>query len=525
LLLLISCANVAILLLARTASRSREIAVRVALGGSRQLVGQFLTEHLLLAGVGAAAGVLAAYGLVRGFVAWVPFDLPTATPIQVDKPVLAFTMIIAVGTALVFTLVPLLSARRLDVQACLRAQGRNVGSGSVFSRTRNLLVVSELALSTTLLIASGLLLQSLYRLNQEHLGFSPNNLITFETPFAPERARNAVDRLNFTHVLLERLERMPGVRGVAATTVLPLTGQSNLPTQHDGRPDHSIGGMEVRSVTPAYFDVMGIPLKRGRSLVDTDSTASLPVIVVNETVARAWWSNAEPVGDRVTIGRFRGKELFKDASREVIGVVGDTKSLTLQAPPRPTVYVPMTEAFGGSSLAWIVKVDRAPDFGAQLRSIVNEIDAGQRVRRVRTMNEIVARTSATSRFNATLFGSFAGLALLLAALGVYGVLSFLVEQRRHEIGTRMALGASRFHVVAAILRQGLALTVVGLAVGTAGAIGMSRWLSSLLFGVRATDPFSFAAVTLLLVAVACLASFLPSRRAARIDPMVAMRAE
>jgi predicted permease len=421
--------------------------------------------------------------------------------------------------------VPVLSARRLDVQACLRTQGRHVGPGTVLARTRNLLVVSEVALSTTLLIASTLLVQSLHRLNQERLGFSPNNLITFETPFAPERARNAIDRLNFTHALLERLDRIPAVRGAAATTVLPLTGQSNLPTQHEGRPEHSIGGMEVRPVTPAYFEVMGIPLTRGRSFVEADSTASLPVIIVNETVARAWWPGGEPLGDRVTIGRFRGSELFKDAPREVIGVVGDTKSVTLQAPPRPTVYVPMTEAFGGSSLSWVVRANDAPDFAATLRSLVNEIDAGQRVRRVRTMNEIVARTSATSRFNATLFGSFAVMALLLAALGVYGVLSFLVEQRRHEIGTRMALGASRFDVMAAVVRPGLTLTVLGLAIGTAGAMGMSRWLSSLLFGVRATDPFSFAAVAVLLFGVACVASYVPSRRAARIDPMVAMRAD
>jgi putative ABC transport system permease protein len=525
LLLLISCANVAMLLLARTAGRAREIALRVALGGRGQLVRQFLTENLVLAALGASAGVLAAYGLVRGFVAWVPFNLPSATSIDVDRPVLVFTVVVAIGTAFVFTLVPLLAARRLDVQASLRTVGRGVGSGAVRTRARHLLVVSEVALSTTLLVASGLLIQSLYRLHQETLGFSPAGLVTFETPFAPERAGNDADRLNFARALLERLERLPGVRGAAATNVLPLTGQSNLPTQHDGHPEHSIGGMEVRPVTAGYFEVMGIPVRRGRSFLESDANGSRPVVIINETVARRWWAQGEPLGDRLRIGRFQGKDLLKDVPREVVGVVGDTKSVTLQAPPRPTVYVPMTEAFGGSSLAWIVKAEGVGNFAVQLRSIIDGLDPGQRIRRLRTMNEIVTGTSATSRFNATLFGSFAGIALVLAALGVYGVLSFLVEQRRQEIGTRMALGASRSAVLVIFLRQGLTLTIVGLLIGVAGALVVSRWVSSLLFGVRPTDPVSFATVALLLLAVACVASYVPARRAAAIDPMTAMRSD
>jgi len=525
LLLLISCANVAMLLLTRTAARAKEIGVRLALGGGRRMVLQFLTENLVVVALGAAVGVLAAYQLVRGFVAWVPFTLSASAPIQVDRSVLAFTVVVSLGTAVVFTLVPFLSTRRLNVQACLRSEGRNVGAGTVRARTRNLLVVSEVALSTTLLIASGLLIQSLYRLHQERLGFSPEGLVTFETPFAPERANNATDRLNFTRALLERLEQLPGVRGAAATTVLPLAGRGNVPAEHDGHPEHSIGGMEVRPVTPAYFEIMGIPVRGGRSFVDSDAATSLPVVIVNETVARTWWPQTNPLGDRITIGRFQGKEFFKDVPREVVGIVGDTKSVTLQALPRPTVYVPMTTAFGGPSLAWIVKTDGTADFAARLRSAIAAIDAGQRVRRVRTMNEIVALTSATSRFNATLFGIFAGVALLLAALGLYGVLSFLVTQRRQEIGTRMALGASQPDVLKMFLKQGLALTLAGLGVGIAGALLVSRWLTSLLFGVTPTDPFSFVAVSLVLLAVAGAASYLPARRAAAIDPMAAIRSE
>ncbi len=524
-LLLITGANVAMLILTRTAGRSREIAVRLALGGERRILLQFLTEHLVLAALGAVGGMVATFALVKAFVAWIPFHLPASAPIQVNVQVLVFAVVLCFATAVLFTLVPLFATRRLDVQGSLRSEGRTVGTGMVRGGTRNVLVVSEVALSTTLLVASALLFQSLYRLHQEPLGFAPDGLVVFETPFAPERASNAADRMNFTRVLLEHLEAMPGVQGAAATTLLPLTGQSNLPTQHEGRPEHSIGGMEVRPVTPRYFDIMGIPIRRGRSFVDSDSVTARPLVVVNETVARAWWPDGEPLGDYVRIGRFQGKEFLKDAPREVIGVVGDTKAVIRQAPPRPTVFVPMTAAFGGASLSWIVKAEGAADFGGRLRSVVASIDPDQRIRRLRTMNDIVAATSATSRFNATLFGSFAGLALLLAALGLYGVLSHLVTQRRQEIGTRMALGASRSNVLAAFLKHGVGLAVVGLCIGVAGALTASRWLSSLLFGVQATDASSFVAVCVVLLAVAFAASYIPARRAAGIDPMMAIRSE
>jgi putative ABC transport system permease protein len=385
------------------------------------------------------------------------------------------------------------------------------------------LVVSEVALATVLLIASWLLIQSLYRLQQERLGFAPQALVTFETPFAAERAGNARERLAFVRALMTQLERIPGVERVAATNVLPLAGQSNLPTEHDGHPEHAIGGMEVRPVTPAFFEVMGIAIRRGRSFGETD--VSRPVVIVNETVARRWWAATSALGDRLTIGRFQGREFFKDAPREVVGVVADTKSTSLQTPTRPTVYVPMTEAFGGGSLAWVVKINSSVDVAARIRAAVAAVDAAQRVRQVRPMNDIVARSSARSRFNARLFGVFAGVALLLAALGLYGVLSFLVAHRRQEIGTRMALGASTRDVLRAVLRQGLTLTLLGLCIGTAGALLVSRWLTGLLFGVTATDPFSFAAVSLVLLVVSSAASYIPARRAAAIDPMAAMRSE
>jgi predicted lysophospholipase L1 biosynthesis ABC-type transport system permease subunit len=271
---------------------------------------------------------------------------------------------------------------------------------------------------------------------------------------------------------------------------------------------------------------MGIPVHRGRSFTGNDTGGSIPVAVVNETLARAWWQQSDPLGDRVVIGRFQGREFFQDFVREVIGVVGDTKT-SLKEPPRPTVFVPMAqaEAFPPSSLAWTVRSSGSAGLAEGLRRVVADIDSGQRIRQFRTMDDIVASTKADSRFNAWLFGIFAGVALVLAAIGVYGLLSFLVGQRRQEIGMRMALGATGFNVLTLFMKQGFALTTIGLGLGLGGALLLTRWLSSFLFGVEANDPLNFAAVSLLLLFVGLTATYLPARRAAKINPMVALRDE
>jgi putative ABC transport system permease protein len=526
LLLLIACGNLAMLLLARFASRAREIAVRMALGSARRrLLAQFLTENLVIAALGAAAGVLTAFALVSGFVAWIPFNLPASAPIAVDRAVLAFTVATALATAVLFTLVPFLSSGRMNVPDALRSEGRHPGSGTVHARLRNTLIVGEVALSTTLLVAAGLLIQTLHQTTRQELGFVPDRVLTFETPFAPERARNAADRLLFTRTLLERLNQTPGVTGAAATNMLPLTRWSNLPTQRDGHPDQSIGGMEVRAVSPDYFAVMGIPLRRGRSISASDDATGAPVVVINDTVARSWWPEGNALGDRLTIGRYQGKKLLEDVSREVIGVARDTRTASLQAAERPTVFVPVTSPFGASSLAWVVKIDAQASLAENIRAAVASVDPAQRITRLRMMDEIVASASATPRFNASLFAIFAGVALLLAVVGLYGVLSFLVAQRRHEIGTRLALGASRGAVLRGFVRQGLSLTAVGLTLGLGTAMVVSRWLSALLFGVQPNDPINLAGVATLMLLVGLAASYLPARRAASTDPMVALRSE
>jgi putative ABC transport system permease protein len=521
-LLLIACVNLAMLLTSRLAARRKELALRLALGsGHGRLFRQFLVDQLVLVAFGTVASIAMASCLVQGLLALAPFSLPAAGPIRLDIEVIGFTLTIAILTALVFTGFALFITRRLDLRDALNGGSRAFGQ-QTHRNTRNLLVVTEVALSTTLLVAALLLVRSLYELQQVQLGFTPAGLITFVTPF--DRSGSAsVDRSSLVNMLRQRLEGVPGVQAVAITTVLPLAGRSNLPTEHVGHPDQSIGGMEVRSVTANYFNTMGIPLRRGRHFSSADATGS-PVVAIGATVARAWWPGADAIGDRLIIGSYQGHRFGNDSPREIVAIVGDTKSETLSRPPSPTIYVPLEQAlFGSSSVSWIVKADKASRVAGLVRAAVRDIAPNQRVLSFQTMDQVVASSTAASRFNALLFAIFAGVALALATVGLYGVLTFLVTQRRQEIGVRLALGASRSAVVRQVLVQGLGLTLGGLGLGLAAALPLTTSLSALLYSVRPNDPTTFIVVSLALLVVGVAASALPASRAAGVDPITALR--
>lgn len=522
LLLLIACSNLAGLLIARMASRSREFAVRLALGGSTaRLLRQSLLENLLLSLVGGLAGLLAASWLIEGLRVLKPYALHTATALGVDPPVLWFTFAVSLITCVLFSIGPLFSASRTDISSNLKSVRQGSG-GRAFGR--GILVIGQVAFTVTLLVCATLLIQTLYRLHRQELGFSPQGLVTFHTP------NSAVN--GFETAMLDRLKTLPGVRGAAGANALPLVGFNNFPTQREGHPEQSIGAMEIRRISLGYFETMGTRLLNGRAFSAVDTAASQLVILVNETLARQWWGEGNPLGDNVVIGQFKGNYLGpKDASpsRRVVGIVADTRRRDLKEPPRATVYIPADQSVdgpgSGGGVNWVLRGNFAPGFAQRLRQAVAEVDPRLRVDLIRTMDDVIASSTAASRFDAWLFGIFAGVALLLTIAGIYGLLAFSVARRTYEIGTRMALGASRAHVIAMILRQSGMLVAIGLAAGMAAGAEAARSLGDLLFSVRPADPPNYILVALVLLASGLLAAFLPARRAASVDPMVALRSE
>ena len=527
-LFLIACFNLASLLLARLVARQKEIATRVALGGSRsRLLRQFLVENTLLTAAGGVTGLAGGRVLLNLLLTAVPFHLPASTTIHMEGNVIAFALIIALATGFVFSLLPAFSASHLDLHKALKTAGQ-AAAGTMRQRIRNVLVVGEIALSVTLLAGAGLLIQSLYNLHRQRLGFDPDGVMTFSTPVMAREGRSAAAIRAFDSALLERLRNLPEVRNAAAVNVLPLTGQNNFPTEREGHPDQDIGGMEIRVITPSYLETMKISVILGRPFNAGDIAGAPQVALVNETVARRWWGNGNPLGDRIVVGRMNGKPIggSDEPPRIVAGVVADTRSVYLKAPPRPTVYLPVAQTpWYDNGMNWVVRGHLSPGFAEQLRHMAAGIDPRQKIDRIRTMREIISSSMADSRFDALLSGAFACLAMVLAAVGVYGLLAFAVARRTHEIGTRLALGATRPAVLKLILKQGMSLVVTGLLLGLAGALAVTRSLATLLFGVKATDPVNFAAVAALMLSIGLLASYIPARRATRVDPIVALRDE
>jgi putative ABC transport system permease protein len=532
-LFLMVCSNLVGLFLTRLLAREKEIAVRVALGSNMgSLVRQFLVENAVLSSAGISVGIAVAYELLDGLVKLIPFHLPTSQPVALDHTVLAFAGSIFVALVLLFTLVPALITLRLNVYQALRSVGHGGGIRRAHRHLRHILAVGQVAVSMMLVATASLLIQSLYHLRQERLGFNEAGLITFSTPLARDRYSDAASVSRFASAVSERIGASPGVADVGAINLLPLSGGFNLPAEHEDHPDHSIGGTEIRLVTPDYFKVMAIPIKQGRSFLSQDAVGAAPVAIINAELARRWWPDHNALGERVIIGRYEQQDFkeIRDTPREVVGIVSDTKTVNIKEPPRPTIFLPLAQAPNvfvdiTGRLDWAVRCENHGGMAEELRRAVAELEPTQNIQQLQTMSEVVALTTAGSRFDAWLFGSFAALALGLAAMGVYGVLSFSVSYRYQEIGTRMAVGASRASILRLFLRQGLLVIASGLIVGLVGALFLTRSLSSLLYAIAPNDPATFLVVAFILLVIGTISSYVPSSRATKIDPIVVLRNE
>jgi putative ABC transport system permease protein len=522
LVLLIACANIASLLLARNTVRQREIAIRTALGAGRsRLVRQLLTESLVLALIGGVAGIFVATAGVELLKQLGPQSLPRLDEVNVNGVVLAFTFAIAIFTGILFGLGPALKASRRDLTQSLK-EGSNSGDSRSKHRAHNTLVVAEVALSLVVLIASGLLLNSFWRLMRAPLGFDPANVLTTEVSLLSPRYDDGQKRESFFRELQERIESAPGATSAGFISELPLSGEGNdtffTITEHPPANPNDNEDADFRVVAGDYFGAMRIPLLAGRGFESQDASEDRQVMVVNEPFAKKFFPHESAIGKHVKL--FEGKSQF--ATREIVGIVGGNKHFALQESFRPEMFIP------GSHMRMSVVVRGADDpavLTTAVRRALRQIDPDEATSTFRTMADVVSSSAANDRFNTLLLGAFGAIALLLTAAGIFGVLSYLVTQRTREIGLRMALGAQQADVLRVIVGHGLRLMLVGLGIGVAGALSVTRWMSSVLFGVKPTDPLTFAVVAIALGTVAFLASYIPARRAMRVDPMVALRYE
>jgi putative ABC transport system permease protein len=522
--LLIACANVANLLLARAAGRHKEMALRTALGASRRrIVRQLLTESLLLAFLGGVAGLLLALWGVDVLVSFIPEGVPRAQEIAVDGRALGFTLGVSALTGVIFGLAPALQSSRLNLNESLKEGGRGSTDGLRRNRVRSLLVVSEIALSLMLLIGAGLLIKSFKRLRDISPGFNPERVLTMSLSLPEAKYEEPERQALFFQELDRRVAELPGVEVAGLVDPLPLSGDNKTTTfAIEGRPAPAPAdrlSANVRTVDSEYLSAMGVPLIEGRGLTERDTKDAPPVMLVNETLARRFFPGEEVLGKRATVYPFK-------TPAEIVGVVGDVKHRSLDVESGPEFYLSYRQA--PQPFMYVVTRTSLAEPAALAPSVqgaVQQIDRDQPVADVKTMSQLVGETTAARRFNMLLLGIFALLALVLASVGIFGVMSYMVTQRTHEIGIRMALGASVSDVVRLIVGRGMTLVVVGVALGLVGAFVVTRVMKGLLYGVSATDPLTFVGVSLALSVVALAACLIPARRAARVDPMIALRNE
>jgi putative ABC transport system permease protein len=523
LVFLIACGNVANLLLARSSARAREVAIRTALGAGRaKLVRQFLTECLLLGLIGGALGLALAFAATGALRAWLPADLPRIGEVRIDGGVLRFSLFASLAAVVVFGLAPALQASGLKISDALREGSAGTGESGGKKRLRNLLVVAETALSFVLLVGAGLLAKSFARLQNVPLGFDPSHVLTAGMSLPRTQYSKPEQWLGFYTTLIERLQTEPGVESVAASLPLPLYGGGlNFGFQIEGRAETTGSDLTANytALTPSYFRVLKIRLLQGRLFMDHDAAQSPKVCVISQTFAKRHFPGENPVGRRLVFG-------FKEsAPHEIVGVVADVRRDGLGIVSRPEMYVPFVQEPWWASYVVIRTAGDPMGLAAILRKEVRALDPTLPIVGVQPMTQVVTESVAEPRFRSTLLGLFGGLALLLAVIGTYGVISYNIGRRKREVGIRLALGAERGDILRLVLGEGLALTGAGLAAGAAGAVVLTRYLTSLLFDVGRLDPATYAAVALTLVGAGLLASWLPARRATRVDPVIALRAE
>jgi len=542
--LLIACANVANLLLARAAGRSKEIALRMALGASRgAILRQLLTESVLLALAGGVAGVLLGAIGLQVLLAVAPAELPRL-PQQLgvfglmDGRILVFALAVSLLTGILFGLVPALQISRTDLNAELREGSARTSAGARRQRTRNTLVVFETALSLVLLVGAALMIRTFLALRNVQPGFQSAAVLTMSTSLAGQKYETAAGVERLATEVTRRLEALPGVQAATFAFALPLQMGPDLTLSiagkvpRDGGPVN--GDEQYRPVGAHYFQTLGIPLRRGRWFDERDSGTGRWALVINEAMAKKYWPNENPLGATVTIGKGMGAPEFDDRPRELVGVVGDVRESGVDRDPPPVMYIPIGQepnglvALGNRVLpsSWAVRAMGDPAaLGRAVQQEVLRVDPDLPVAKVMPMDRVIAKSIGRANFSMTLLGIFGGVALLLAAIGIYGVMSYTVEQRTHELGIRIALGAATPQLLRLVVGQGLVLAGIGVTIGLGASFGVTRVMSSLLYGVKATDPATFAAVAVVLSAVAALACYIPARRATRVDPIVALRHE
>lgn len=524
--LLIACTNVANLLLSRAAAREREIAIRTAIGASRaRLVRQFLTESALLAVIGGGIGVIVAYWGLDALVALAPRDVPRLDQVRIDGRVLGFSLGISLVTGILFGLVPALHASKANLNESLKEGGRGTTTGIQGRKVRNSLVIIEVATALVLLIGAGLMIRSFMHLQKVDLGFNPDNLLTARVQLAGTKYRDDQAAVGFYKQLTERIEQMPNVEGAGAISTIflsktPNSSNFNIEGRPQPPPTEQVE-VPIDIVNQSFFTVMGVPLIRGRFFEERDGPNAPQVIIINETMARRFWPNEDAVGKRM---KFASPE-SDDPWIEIVGVVGDVRRTGFDAEVRPETFLPHAQA-PARGLMMVIRTDSDPaKLTGAFRAAVRELDPNQPVFEVTTMDATLGEMMAQRRLNMILFGIFAAAALLLASVGIYGIISHNVTERTHELGVRMALGASRGDVLRLVLKQGMMLSGLGIGIGLAGAFALTRVMSSLLYGISSTDPITFVAIALILGIVALAACLIPARRATKVDPMIALRYE